>query len=156
LTENISADTPERATDPDFFRLLTCTFQHLIGKSLVDPTAGPKWLYAEAPFVVLAHNTDTDPCFIYANRTAQSVFGYSWDEFIGLPSRFSAEAPERGERERLLENVTRNGFITDYRGVRVKKDGHRFRIEDGIVWQLRDENGRHQGQAATFSSWTDL
>lgn len=56
----------------------------------------------------------------------------------------SAEAPAQAERQRLLDSVTSNGFVTDYRGVRVAKSGRRFWIVDGIVWQLHDENGQHR------------
>ena len=147
--------------DPDFFDLLTGSFARIVGRSLVGEghagkARGPHWLYHDAPFAVLAHNTDADPRFIYANRTAQRCFEYGWDEFITLPSRLSAEAPDRAERQRLMESVTRNGFISDYRGVRISRTGRRFWIESGIVWQLIDRDGTLCGQAATFSGWTDV
>jgi hypothetical protein len=50
-------------------------------------------LYEDAPYAVLAHNTDPDPRFIYANKTAQRCFEYSWSELTSMPSRLSAEAP---------------------------------------------------------------
>ena len=106
--------------------------------------------------VVLAHSTAADPIFVYANRTAQSCFEYGWDEFTTIPSRLSAEAPNRDERQRLLDAVAHNGFIDNYRGLRIAKSGRRFWIEDGIVWELRDENGKRCGQAALFTSWTDV
>ena len=31
----------------------------------------------------------------------------------------------------------------------------RFFIEDGVVWQLIDEDGAVRGQAATFAKWRD-
>jgi hypothetical protein len=74
---------------------------------------------------------------------------------VTLPSRLSAELPNRAERQRLLDAVTRNGFISDYRGLRIAKSGRRFWIEDGIVWQLVDRDGIRCGQAATFSRWKD-
>ena len=77
--------------------------------------------------MVLAHGTEPDPLFNYANLAAQHLFELSWDEFIGLPSRLSAEAPERSERERLLARVTTHGFIDDYSGIRISKSGHRYR-----------------------------
>src|SRR5262249_11718739 len=101
-------------------------------------------------------NTEPDPRFIYANRTAQTCFEYSWDEFTSLRSRFSAEAPDRIERQRLLDAVTRDGFVTGYRGVRIAKSGRRFRIEGGTVWQLYDVGGTWRGQAAVFRSWQDV
>jgi hypothetical protein len=156
----MTIEPPHRAkdlsADSDFFDLLTGSYARLVGSSLVAAEQGPAWLYEAAPFVVVAHNTEPDPRFIYANKTAQACFEYSWDEFTTLPSRLSAEAPNRAERQRLLDAVARNGFMSGYRGIRTSKSGRRFWIEDGIVWQLIDGDGIVHGQAATFSSWHDI
>ena len=144
------------STDKEFFALLTGSYARLVGTPLVPPGKDAHWLYREAPFAVVAHNTDEDPLFIYANKAAQICFEYSWDEFTSLPSRLSAEAPDRVERQALLDAVTRNGFMSGYRGVRVAKSGRRFIIEDGTVWQLVDRDGLRHGQAATFSSWRNI
>lgn len=144
------------STDPAFFALLTESYARLLRKPLVPAGADAHWLYAEAPFVVLAHSTEDDPTFIYANQAAQACFGYSLEEFLALPSRLSAEAPEQAARQALLEKISRDGFMTGYSGVRVAKSGKRFIIEDGIVWELVDRAGTRHGQAATFLSWRDL
>jgi hypothetical protein len=144
------------STDPDFFRLLTESYKRLLGEPLVPAAMDAEWLYRDAPLVVLAHSTEDDPKFIYANRAAQLCFEYSWDEFMSLPSRLSAEAPDRAGRKALLDHVSRSGFITDYRGVRVAKSGRRFTIEDGVVWELIDREGARHGQAATFLSWRNV
>lgn len=144
------------AADHRLFDLITGSFRRLTGRELVDLSAGVEWLYHQAPFVVLAHDGGADPHFIYANEAAQSCFEYSADELIGLPSRLSAEAPERAERQRLLDRVGRDGFISDYSGIRIAKSGRRFRIEKAIVWQLIDASGAHHGQAATFSEWHNI
>ena len=151
---------PRIANDAFLFGLITGSFRRLTGRDLVDPAMeaamGTEWLYDHAPFVVLAHDGSADPRFIYANRTAQACFEYTADELIGLPSRLSAEAPERTGRQRLLDRVSRDGFIADYSGIRIAKSGRRFRIENAIVWQLIDADGTHHGQAATFSEWHDI
>ena len=152
IPESPAADL---SVDPDFFDLLTRTYRDLLGVPLVAQGQGPRWLYGEAPFAVLAHNTEADPKFIYANKTAQSCFGYSWDEFVQTRSRFSAEALERPDRDRMLSQVAQRGFLTDYHGVRISKTGRRFWIEDGTLWQLVDEQGVLRGQAAMFRSWRD-
>jgi PAS domain-containing protein len=146
----------DRSTDTGFFALLTGSYARLLGKPLAPAGKDAAWLYRDAPFVVLAHSPEVDPKFIYANKAAQACFGYSWDEFLLLPSRLSAEAPDQAAREKLLEQVARNGFMTGYSGVRVAKSGRRFIIEDGIVWELTDASGTRHGQAATFRSWRDL
>ena len=141
------------AEDPDFFALLTRSYARLVGTPLVPEGCDPAWLYHEAPFAVVAHNTDPDPRFIYANKTAQACFEYPWHEFIQLRSRFSAEEPNRFERQRLLESVSQKGFVTGYSGLRIASSGRRFWIEGGVVWQLMNEIGISFGQAAVFHSW---
>lgn len=142
-------------TDASFFALLTESYARLVGTPLVPPGRDATWLYREAPFVVLAHGPDPHPHFIYANKTAQDCFGYSWEEFLALPSRLSAETQDQAERQRLLDQVRRDGFMSGYRGVRIAKSGRRFIIADGVVWELIDKRGTRHGQAATFSSWRD-
>ena len=91
-------------TDASFFALLTESYARLVGTPLVPPGKDATWLYREAPFVVLAHGPDPDPHFIYANKAAQDCFGYSWEEFLALPSRLSAETQDQAERQRLARS----------------------------------------------------
>jgi hypothetical protein len=80
----------------------------------------------------------------------------SWEELTQTPSRFTAEAPNREERARLLKAVTERGFIDDYSGVRISKTGKRFRIDRATVWNLITEDGKPCGQAAMFDQWKFL
>src|ERR1700748_841408 len=143
--------TPDRRTDPGFYDLLTKSYRCLLGRPLIHDPADARRLYEDAPFAVLAHDTSDDPHFIYANRAAQRRFGYDWDLFTALPSRLSAEQPDRAERQRLLDQVKERGFISDYRGVRISRCGERFVIDRATVWQLLDGMGAVQGPAATFA-----
>ena len=147
------------ANDPDFFDLLVSSYRRAVGRepAFLEPGAhrSAAWLYAQASHCVLAHNTDPDPRFTYANRAAQTAFDYDWDEITQLPSRLSAEPVDREERQRLLDSVARDGFATGYSGVRIAKSGRRFLIEEGVVWQLIDRDGAVRGQAATFANWHD-
>lgn len=151
------------AATSEFFELLSGNYRRLLGQAppfldgLSDLSAdAPRWLYEDAPACVLAHDTTDDPRFIYANRSAQDLFEYSWDEIVALPSRLSAEAPNRAERQRLLDAVARDGFATGYSGLRISKSGRRFLIEDGLLWELRDAHGVLQGVAATFDRWRNV
>lgn len=110
------------------------------------------WLHQHAPFGLLAHNTGADPHFIYANQMALDCFKYSREEILRLPSRLSAGADDRAERQRLLDEVQRQGIAYDYRGTRIDKMNSPFTIYNGIIWQLGDpatEQGIW-GQAACF------
>ena len=146
--------------DVSFADLLAGSYLRLIGHSLIPDgmTAAhaADWLYEVAPFAVLAHNTLPDPVFIYGNQAAQRLFEYEWDELLTLPSRLSAEAPARDERQRFLEQVEKHGFITGYRGVRLSKSGKRFRVENATVWQLLDGEGNCHGQAAMLPKILNL
>jgi PAS domain-containing protein len=145
--------------DPEFFDLLVSSYRRTVGREPTflehAPHPSPEWLYETASHCVLAHNTDPDPCFIYANRAAQAAFEYDWDEITSLPSRLSVEPIDRDERQKLLDAVARQGFATGYSGLRIAKSGRRFWIEDGVVWQLIDDDGAVRGQAATFAHWRD-
>ena len=147
------------AQDPDFFDLLVSSYRRTVGAepAFLDHAKHPsaRWLYEEASHCVLAHNTDPDPRFIYANKAAQACFEYGIDEITALPSRLSAEPIAREDRQKLLDAVARHGFATGYSGLRIAKSGRRFWIEDGVVWQLVDSDGAVRGQAATFARWRD-
>ncbi len=137
--------------------ILLRSFAHWTGRRLIDPSL-PESEQARqlflAPFAVVSHNTAPDPIFNYGNETALKLFELSWDEFTALPSRQSAEPLHQDERARLLAQVTHQGYVNNYRGIRIAKSGRRFLIEKGLVWNLLDENGAYYGQAATFSDWS--
>ena len=108
------------------------------------------------PFVLVSHGTEADPVLNYGNAAALALWEMSWDELTRTPSRLTAEAPNREERARLLAAVTERGFIDDYSGIRISKNGRRFRITQATVWNLISENGQTCGQAAMFSQWKFL
>jgi hypothetical protein len=128
----------------------------LTGRALVPAGEDPVLALWQAPCAVLAHGTESDPRFFFANAMALARFGMAVEAMVGLPSRLSAEALLREERQALLDRVTRDGFIDDYAGVRIAADGTRFRIEAATVWNLVDRDGSVHGQAAAFSRWTEL
>ncbi|VVE83662.1 MEKHLA domain-containing protein [Pandoraea sputorum] len=147
-------------SDPAFFQLLADSYARLLGRPLVPQDISSEdaaeWLYEHAPFAVLAHDTAADPVFMYGNKTAQRRFGYDWDEITRLPSRLSAEAPNREERQRFLERVQRLGYETGYKGVRITKTGERFMIEEATLWQLIDDDGKLHGQAVVIPRTRDM
>ena len=154
------AGHPENARpDPATAALVLESFARVVGRPLAPAALGGgeavRWLYEDAPFCVLAHDTAPDPRFIYANKTAQRCFEYPWTEFAGLPSRLSAEAPNRAERQAFLDTVARHGFADGYKGLRVSRSGRRFFIKDATVWQLIDGRGVLRGQGALVPAWQD-
>lgn len=140
--------------------LLADSYRRVTGRQLIADSAftgeGLAGALFEAPFVLVSHNTAEDPLFNYGNRPALQLFELDWDVFIRLPSRLSAEAQNREERQRLMTRVTQDGFIDDYRGIRVSSTGKRFWIENATVWNIIDARGDYRGQAAMFHDWTPI
>jgi hypothetical protein len=149
----------EQVTQPAYAALLLKSYRSLTGRDLLPPAtsieAAAEALF-KAPFVVLSHEASHDPVFVYANRAALARFAMSLNEIIGLPSRYSAEPVARDERQRLLDRVTAQGYIDDYRGVRIAKNGKRFEVRNATVWNVIDECGTIVGQAAAFSEWIEM
>jgi MEKHLA domain len=126
------------------------------GRELIPPASSPNErakTLLDQPFVVLSHGTQADPILNYGNKAALDLWELTWEEFIKMPSRLTAEPVNRKDRQRLLENVKKNGFIDTYSGVRITGSGRRFLIERGTVWNIMDEKNGYVGQGATFSEW---
>jgi hypothetical protein len=138
---------------------LARSLRHWTGRELLPgnfPMAELAEKIFHAPFVLVSHGMENDPILNYGNSSALALWEMSWEELTRTPSRLTAEAPDREERARLLEIVTRRGFIDDYSGIRVSKTGRRFRISRATVWNLLTEDGRPCGQAARFDKWEFL
>jgi hypothetical protein len=137
-------------------QLLSISFQRFFSRpiTLTDAAFGSlaEQLYYDSGALV-SHNTARDPVFNYANLMALRLFEMSWEEFIGLPSRLSAEPVNQLERARLLSEVNQKGGIENYKGVRISKSGRRFCIKKAQVWNLVDGQGDQRGQAAYFKRW---
>lgn len=131
--------------------LIAASFEHLLGRPLVEPGDDVVAALWNAPDAIVAHGAEDDPVFFFGNRAALAAFETDVDRFITLPSRLSAEAPQREERQMLLDRVSQDGFIDDYSGLRISATGRRFRIERAIVWNLVGTDGIRRGQAATFT-----
>lgn len=136
--------------------ILLNSFRERVGRELIgrSPSADDdaRRLF-EAPEVVVAHGTQDDPILIYGNRVALDLWELDAPTLLSMPSRLTAEPMRREERSRLLERAARDGYVDDYRGIRIARSGRRFRIEQAIIWNLHDAAGRPAGQAATFSRW---
>lgn len=143
----------------DWSQILLNSFNHFLGYQLIprnlNKEAQAQALF-EAPFAVVSHGIQEDPIFNYANKMALELWSMTWDEFTKTPSRLSAEPINREERQAMLQQAKQQGYIDNYRGVRISSTGTRFLIEKAIVWNLVDSSGAKSGQAATFANWTML
>lgn len=131
----------------------------MLGKPLIEGASDPADLSRRlfhAPMVVVAHGTQADPILCYGNHAALELWEMSWEQLTSTPSRLTAEPVERKDRERLLSEARRNGFICNYRGIRISSTGKRFWIENATIWNWTDEQGTAAGQAAMFSTWKPL
>ncbi|MBA4018142.1 MAG: MEKHLA domain-containing protein [Pirellula sp.] len=140
-------------------QVLLNSFVARVGRELIarhgDPLEEATRLYT-APRVVVSHGTQADPVLNYGNRAALELWETDFATLTQMPSRLTAEPLHRDERARLLERTARDGFVDDYRGIRISSRGRRFLIEQAIVWNLESPDGEKLGQAATFDQWTML
>ena len=102
---------------------------------------------------VLAHDNSRDPLLIYANATALRLWERSWQEMIGMPSRYTAEEGAREQRASALQRAQKEDAFEGYSGVRVSRTGQRFMINNARIWTIWDDKARNCGQAAAFSNW---
>ena len=137
-------------------QIMLDSFRHYVGRELIARTGRPDEdarSVFEAPFVVVSHGTQDDPILNYGNQTALTLWEMDIPTLTSMRSRLTAEPMHRDERAQLMTRAARDGFVDDYRGIRVTSSGKRFLIEQAIIWNLIDVNGQRVGQAATFSDW---
>jgi hypothetical protein len=79
MTGKIDHRPVKLSVDSDFFDLLTGSYARIVGKPLIESGRDAEWLYNDAPFVVVAHNTDPDPRVIYAGRRFWMEDGLVWE-----------------------------------------------------------------------------
>ena len=132
------------------------SYHALTGKYLMEPGGDQAKRVNEAPFFLASHGMEDDPILNYGNLRALGLFEMEWEDFVKTPSRLTAEAPNRAERQHLMETVMENGFIDGYSGIRISAKGKRFRIRKATIWNVTDKGGRKTGQAAAFSEWEFL
>ncbi len=140
-------------------RLILSSYRHWKKKSLWPEDRSDDVLVKEvffAPFVLASAGREDDPILNYGNRKALDLWEMDWELFTRTPGRHTAEPMEREDRQRFLETVKTQGYIDDYRGIRVSSTGRRFEIRQATVWNLIDEKGRYAGQAALFNEWKAL
>lgn len=135
------------------------SYRRCVGRELM-PRVGGSEAQAQAlftaPFVVVSHGTEADPILNYGSQLALTLWEMTWEQLVQTPSRLTAEPVNRAERARMLEQARVQGYLDNYRGVRMSRRGRRFLIEQALVWTVVDQAGCRRGQAATFSRWTFL
>ena len=101
--------------------------------------------FNECSFPIASH--DLHGFFNYLNKAALSLFKVTLDQVIGKPTTMTAPESEQKERNELLNQVNSQGFIDNYKGIRVTSDGELFQIEDATIWNVVDKNCHKIGQA---------
>ncbi len=141
----------------DWSQILLDAYATLLHGELIPREGTPleqaKRLF-HSPFVVASHGIQEDPILNYGNQTALDLWEMSWDQFTTTPSRLTAEPMNREERAQMLHQAKTQGYILNYRGIRISRSGKRFFVEQATVWNIRDSQGKFLGQGATFADWT--
>ena len=120
----------------------------------LPPLEYAKGLY-QGPYVVLSH--DADMKYNFANVCGQKLWGYDWNQYMGMDSWRSTPASEAEAmegRRKLWAHMDEYGVMHDFRGLRVAGDGTLFTIEGVTVWTVDDDEGIFLGHAVIFDTWT--
>ncbi|MBF6620198.1 MAG: MEKHLA domain-containing protein [Patulibacter sp.] len=135
-------------------RWILRSYRHWAGEDLIDLPSDDEDARARAlfgvPLAVLAHDRRDDPLCVYANAAALDAFELTIEEAAAFPTRRTAAPDARDERRSALSTAEDAGLVTGYRGIRVSTSGRRFRITDGRIWTVLDDDGQRVGQAAAF------
>ncbi len=140
-----------------YSRRLIESYKRWTGWNLVG---GRDFAYAlyHAPFAITSQGVQDDPVIQYANQAALDVWETNWNDFIGMPSRLSAETDEATQKQRaeLLDSAKEKGWTIDYQDKRISRNGARFEILNTVLWNVTDEAGQLYGQAARIGAWRYL
>ena len=138
-------------------QMLLDSFEWFVGRPLIprsgDPEEEAKRLF-ESPLIVVSHGTQSDPILNYGNRAAMTLWEMDAPTLTSMPSRKTAEPMHRDERAQMMARAARDGFVSDYHGIRISSSGKRFQIHQAIVWNLVNSSMKPSGQAATFTKWS--
>jgi len=149
-------------TDPaiiEWSQLLLNSFRHWIGRDLLERVGDQDYqahALFQSPFVIVSHGIEEDPLLNYGNQVALELWELTWEQLVKTPSRLTAEGVNRAEREWMLEQARKRGYLDTYRGVRITATGRRFLVENAVIWNVVAAGGQVVGQAATFAQWTWL
>lgn len=124
-------------------------------KHLLEPDAQRPLLEQldRAPFAILSHGIEEDPILNYGNHFTLQLWEINLDELCKTPSRLTAEPMLQDARAQFMKQVTEQGYVANYTGIRISKSQRRFYIKDTIVFNLVDDAGTLVGQAATFKTY---
>ena len=140
-------------------KLLCSSYQRWTGKPLIpdqQQSSNPALALFAAPFVLVAHGIEEISIFNFGTRKALELFELTWEQFIQLPSRESADQENQEDRQQLMARVKKHGYAGDCSGIRISSTGKRFQITGATVWNVVDEVNRYHGQAALFTQWSYL
>jgi len=144
-------------------RLMADSYRHFTGQPIVpDADVLENAQLADAMYqsqaAIVSHGTESDPIFCYANARALALWELDWPAFTRLPSRLSAQPDPmiQTDRDGLLREALKAGWVDHYGGIRISSMGKRFRIENTLLWNVIDAQGLRHGQAAFIRNWRYL
>jgi MEKHLA domain len=140
-------------------QILLDSYRCVIGDELITRNESPinqSELLFRSDFIIVSHDTQANPMLNYGNQAALDLWEMDWVKFTQTPSKDTAEPVNQATRQVMMTQVLQNGFMKNYRGVRISSSGRRFEIDRAIIWNLTDLQGQACGQAATFADWQYL
>lgn len=127
----------------------------LVREERLDPNALGRCVYF-GNFALLTHRGDDQAMLNYGNLFGQNLWECDWEELTSAPSSATAPEEDHQTRDQLMDQVSRNNFVSGYEGRRVSFKGRLFLIQDVTVWRLLDASGDSFGVGAIFRRYRHL
>lgn len=136
-----------------YCKLIAASYHHFTGleivpdyKSLSDLELAQRIF--DADFALVSHNQNKIFCF--ANNSALNLWETNWSNFTKMASTKSAPDDDatQNERNNLLNEAFKKGYVDNYQGVRKSTKGNLFEIKNTTLFNVLDEDKNIIGQAA--------
>ena len=140
-------------------QLLLDSYRHWMKQELIDrgvTFSEQSHQLFESSFVVVSHGMQNDPILNYGNRTALALWEMSWEELTSTRHASPPNLPIRKNVPRCFNGQHNMDSLMIIEESAFQRPGKRFLVERAIVWNVVDDQGQKQGQAATFSKWSFL
>lgn len=99
-----------------------------------------------APYPLFAYDGNDNPKYTYMNLAAQRLFKVEQHEVKHLHVTETTEELLRKNLLNFIQEVKSKKRYLSYSGLRITKNGERFRLENAYLWVIYDDHKQYIGQ----------
>jgi len=144
-------------TTSEWIDLILTSYRKIFDKDLIsiDSNQSLEEVLFKANFYLVSHQYQNEPILVYANQKVLERWEMTWEQFIGTPSKYTAETDLQSNRAKMLAIAEKQGYFDNYEGVRISAKGNRFWIKKALIFNIYEHENevltdKIIGQAALF------